>query len=86
MAQASLEKLSSLNPHVKIDVLEGPINGTVISKYSLVICCENCFGECVKVNDACRHHGVKFMMAQTRGLAGNIFVDLGKDFEVWPHA
>jgi len=80
--EASLEKLSSLNPHVKIDVLEGPINGTVISKYSLVICCENCFGECVKVNDACRHHGVKFMMAQTRGLAGNIFVDLGKDFEV----
>lgn len=81
-AQVSLERLASLNRHVDMKILEGPVNKSTIEQYSLVICSDSPFGECVMVNDACRAAGVKFIMTQARGLAGNIFVDLGDEFEV----
>lgn len=81
-ADVSLERLSSLNRHVEMKILDGPVNKTTVEQYSLVICTDSPFGECVMVNDACRAAGVKFIMAQVRGLAGNIFVDLGDKFEV----
>jgi ubiquitin-activating enzyme E1 len=81
-AQVSLERLSSLNRHVEMSILDGPVNKTTIGQYSLVICTDSPFGECVMVNDACRAAGVKFIMVQARGLAGNIFVDFGTDFHV----
>jgi len=81
-AQVSLDRLSSLNRHVEMKILEGPVNKSTIEQYSLVICSDSPFGECVMVNDACRAAGVKFIMTQARGLAGNIFVDLGNNFDV----
>lgn len=81
-AVVSLERLASLNRHVQMKILDGPVNRTTIEQYSLVICTDSPFGECVMVNDACRAAGVKFIMVQARGFAGNIFVDLGPAFEV----
>jgi molybdopterin/thiamine biosynthesis adenylyltransferase len=81
-AEVSLERLAGLNRHVELKILEGPVNKTTIEQYSLVICTDSPFGECVMVNDACRAAGVKFIMTQARGLAGDIFVDLGDDFQV----
>ena len=81
-AEVSLERVVGLNRNVEIKILEGPVNKTTIEQYSLVICTDSPFGECVMVNDACRAAGVKFIMTQARGLAGDIFVDLGDDFEV----
>jgi len=81
-AVVSLERLASLNRHVQMKILDGPVNRTTIEQYSLVICTDSPFGECVMVNDACRAAGVKFIMVQARGFAGNIFVDLGAAFEV----
>lgn len=81
-AEVSLERLAGLNRYVEMKILEGPVNKTTIEQYSLVICTDSPFGECVMVNDACRAAGVKFIMTQARGLAGDIFVDLGDEFEV----
>ncbi|KAJ1471876.1 hypothetical protein T484DRAFT_1842447 [Baffinella frigidus] len=81
-AAATVEKLAGLNPHVTIDVLETEVNAEVVARYSLVVCTDRIFGECVRINDACRAQGVKFIMAQTRGVFGHIFVDFGADHEV----
>ena len=81
-AHVSLEHLASLNRHVAMSVLDGPVNKTTLERFSLVICTDSPFGECVMVNDACRAAGVKFIMVQARGFAGNIFVDFGPNFEV----
>ena len=81
-AEVSAAQLSDLNPNTKIEVLEGSLGIEDISRYNLVICTDSVFGECVQVDDACRALGIKFIMAQTRGVFGSIFVDLGNDFVV----
>eukprot|EP00291_Cryptomonas_curvata_P023224 CAMPEP_0172160716 /NCGR_PEP_ID=MMETSP1050-20130122/5715_1 /TAXON_ID=233186 /ORGANISM="Cryptomonas curvata, Strain CCAP979/52" /LENGTH=504 /DNA_ID=CAMNT_0012830515 /DNA_START=177 /DNA_END=1687 /DNA_ORIENTATION=- len=81
-ANVSRDRLADLNQYVKIDVLEGQVGPAEIANFSLVICTDAVFGECVLVNDACRDHGIAFIMAQTRGVYGNIFVDFGPEFVV----
>jgi hypothetical protein len=63
-AAVSRDRLADLNQYVKIDVLEGPVGAAELANFSLVLCTDACFGECVAVNDACRAQGIAFMMAQ----------------------
>ena len=63
-ANVSRDRLADLNQYVKIDVLEGPVGAAELANFSLVLCTDACFGECVAVNDACRAHGIAFIMAQ----------------------
>lgn len=82
-AEVSASRLSDLNPHTRIEVLEGMVGIEDIGTFNLVICTDSVFGECVQVDDACRALGIKFIMAQTRGVFGSIFVDLGDNFTVY---
>jgi ubiquitin-activating enzyme E1 len=63
-ANVSRDRLADLNQYVRIDVLEGQVGPAEIANFSLVICTDAVFGECVLVNDACRDHGIAFIMAQ----------------------
>jgi len=82
-SHVSAEHLADLNPYVKVDVYDGDIEERMIANFTLVICTEQCFGECVQTNDVCHALGVKFIMVQSRGVFGSIFCDFGKDFVVY---
>ncbi len=36
----------------------------------------------IELNQLCRKHGVKFIVAQTRGLCANVFCDMGNEHVV----
>ena len=86
-AVVSRDRLADLNQYVRIDVLEGPVSASELANFSLVLCTDACFGECVAVNDACRELGIAFIMAQVNhGLQTRISSHSSTDTYACTHA
>ncbi|XP_078104826.1 ubiquitin-like modifier-activating enzyme 1 [Sander vitreus] len=81
-ATCSLQQLSALNPHVCVLAHPGPLDEDLILQFQVVVLTDSslddqkCFGE------LCHSHGIKFIVADTKGLCGQLFCDFGEEFEV----
>jgi ubiquitin-activating enzyme E1 len=91
-AQACLEKLSELNPYVKVTVLENEnqFHDVIASGACHVVCqTEMLINGAVldqeKLDAECRSHKVGFISSQTFGPWGYGFVDFGPDHVVTDH-
>ncbi|XP_043833789.1 ubiquitin-like modifier-activating enzyme 7 [Dromiciops gliroides] len=81
-AQASLPRLKQLNRDVCINTYEGPLTETVLRRFQVVILTDSTLEEQLQVGKLCHEHGVRFLVASTRGLVGQLFCDFGEKFTI----
>eukprot|EP00906_Rhabdomonas_costata_P001868 RCo002976 len=76
-----LPRLAELNPAVSCRVHSGPVDRDLLRDVDVA-----CFVDqgqlegLIECNEACRESGVGFIAAETRGVCGYVFVDLGSTF------
>lgn len=80
--QVSRDKLAELNSYVPIDVVDS-IADSELSHFQVVVATDTVtLEEKIRINNFCHGAGIKFISTETRGLFGNVFVDLGDEFSV----
>eukprot|EP00184_Porphyridium_aerugineum_P006310 CAMPEP_0184706368 /NCGR_PEP_ID=MMETSP0313-20130426/36723_1 /TAXON_ID=2792 /ORGANISM="Porphyridium aerugineum, Strain SAG 1380-2" /LENGTH=1155 /DNA_ID=CAMNT_0027167921 /DNA_START=364 /DNA_END=3832 /DNA_ORIENTATION=+ len=82
-AEACVGDLTTLNPYVKVHVLdENQINGDELKKHQVLICVDQPLDRQISTNEVCRNNGVKFIACASRGAFGMTFNDFGDEFTV----
>ncbi|XP_059965497.1 ubiquitin-like modifier-activating enzyme 7 isoform X4 [Mesoplodon densirostris] len=81
-AEASQELLAKLNGAVQVCIHTGDITEDLLLDFQVVVLTASDLQEQLKVGTICHKHGVCFLVADTRGLVGQLFCDFGEDFTV----
>ncbi|XP_011363035.1 ubiquitin-like modifier-activating enzyme 7 isoform X2 [Pteropus vampyrus] len=81
-AEASQELLAKLNGAVQVHVYTGDITEELLLNFQVVVLTTSNLEEQLKVGTLCHKHGVCFLVADTRGLMGQLFCDFGENFTV----
>lgn len=81
-AEASLEHVAKLNGAVRVCVHTGDITEDLLLGFQVVVLTASDLEEQLKVGTLCHKHGVCFLVADTRGLVGQLFCDFGENFTV----
>lgn len=82
-AEASLEQLKNLNPHVEVLVEQNDLPNEVIGNYDCVVVTDNYDKKyLLELNNLCRERKIGFIYAGNLGLYGFTFVDFGDEHKV----
>ncbi|KAM7006559.1 ubiquitin-like modifier-activating enzyme 1 [Tautogolabrus adspersus] len=81
-ATCSLQQLSALNPHVCVSAHTGPLDEDLLQPSRVVVLTESSLEDQKRLGQLCHSRNIKFIVADTKGLCGQLFCDFGKDFEV----
>ncbi|KAL0221082.1 hypothetical protein RCL1_000936 [Eukaryota sp. TZLM3-RCL] len=81
-ALACYKKFKTLNAYVEVNVNTSPLTEPLISQFSVVVLTNSAEEEYTTVSQICRHHGVKFIIADSRGVTGRVFCDFGDSHTV----
>jgi ubiquitin-activating enzyme E1 len=82
-AACSVKELGAVNANVKVDVLEGALSEENLKKYHVVVFCNSDnVDEVERVSEFCHANKIKFINAESKGLFGTVFVDMGEDFVI----
>ncbi|KAM5293141.1 ubiquitin-like modifier-activating enzyme 7 [Ctenodactylus gundi] len=81
-AEASQELLAQLNEDVQVCIHTGDIAEDLVLNFQVVVLTASKLEEQLTVGAWCHKHGVCFVVADTRGLVGQLFCDFGEDFTV----
>ncbi|KAK5872579.1 hypothetical protein PBY51_013263 [Eleginops maclovinus] len=81
-ATCSLQQLSALNPHVRVYAHTGPLDEKLLLQFQVVVVTDSSLDDQKRFGDLCHSQGIKFIVADTKGLCGQLFCDFGEQFEV----
>ncbi|XP_074406180.1 ubiquitin-like modifier-activating enzyme 7 [Zonotrichia albicollis] len=81
-AKASQRALAELNPHVVVKAHTGELSEAFLASFKVVVLTESPLEEQLRVGDFCHARGICFIVADTKGLAGQLFCDFGEHFVV----
>ncbi|RVE73454.1 hypothetical protein OJAV_G00047140 [Oryzias javanicus] len=81
-ATCSLQQLSSLNPHVRVSAHSGPLDEDLLLQFQIVVLTDSSLDDQKRFGQLCHSHGIKLIVADTKGLCGQLFCDFGEKFEV----
>ncbi|XP_041321287.1 ubiquitin-like modifier-activating enzyme 7 isoform X4 [Pyrgilauda ruficollis] len=81
-AKASQRALAELNPHVVVEAHTGELSEAFLASFQVVVLTESPLEEQLRVGDFCHAQGICFIVADTKGLAGQLFCDFGERFVV----
>ncbi|XP_038128902.1 ubiquitin-like modifier-activating enzyme 1 [Cyprinodon tularosa] len=81
-ATSSLPQLSALNRHVLVSSHTGPLNEDLLLKFQVVVLTDSSLDDQKRFGEFCHKHGIKLIVADTKGLCGQLFCDFGEEFEV----
>lgn len=81
-ATCSLQQLSALNPHVRVSAYTGPLDEDLLLQFQVVVLTDSSLDDQKRFNELCHSQGIKFIVADTKGLCGQLFCDFGEEFEV----
>ncbi|XP_037069902.1 ubiquitin-like modifier-activating enzyme 1 isoform X3 [Pollicipes pollicipes] len=81
-ADASLVPLAKLNPYVNTEVHAGELDEPLLRQFSTLVLTGATLDEQLRLAEVCRRHGVALIVADTRGLFGQVFCDFGPEFVV----
>uniref|UniRef100_A0A8C0LBX2 Ubiquitin like modifier activating enzyme 7 n=1 Tax=Canis lupus dingo TaxID=286419 RepID=A0A8C0LBX2_CANLU len=81
-AEASRELVAKLNKGVQVSVHTGDITEELLLGFQVVVLTTSKLEEQLKVGTLCHELGICFLVADTRGLVGQLFCDFGEDFTV----
>ncbi|XP_066554225.1 ubiquitin-like modifier-activating enzyme 1 [Amia ocellicauda] len=81
-AECSLNKLSELNNYVTVSSHTGPLTQDLLAQNQVVVLTNSSLEEQLRIGSFCHSNGIKFIVADTKGLCGQLFCDFGEQFEV----
>ncbi|XP_059679045.1 ubiquitin-like modifier-activating enzyme 7 [Gavia stellata] len=81
-AEASQRVLAELNPRVVVAAYTRELSEAFLASFQVVVLTESSLEEQLRVGDFCHAHGICFIVADAKGLAGQLFCDFGKHFVV----
>ncbi|KAG8523972.1 Ubiquitin-like modifier-activating enzyme 7 [Galemys pyrenaicus] len=81
-AEVSRGPLAKLNEAVQVCVHTGDITEDLLQNFQVVVLTASELEEQLKVGTFCHKHGICFLVADTRGLVGQLFCDFGEHFTV----
>ncbi|XP_035007429.1 ubiquitin-like modifier-activating enzyme 1 [Hippoglossus stenolepis] len=81
-ATCSLKQLSALNPYVHVSAHTAPLDEELLLQFQVVVLTDSSLDDQKRFGDLCHSRGVKFIVADTKGLCGQLFCDFGEEFEV----
>jgi ubiquitin-activating enzyme E1 len=82
-AAASVQKLSELNPYVRVVLHEDKnLSEAFLSQFEVMIVCNGSLELATRLDAFCHAHGKGFIRGEARGPFGSIFVDFGPHFVV----
>ncbi|NXW77811.1 UBA1 enzyme, partial [Hirundo rustica] len=81
-AKASQQALAELNPCVVVEAYTGELSEAFLASFQVVVLTESPLEEQLRVGDFCHAHSICFIVADTKGLAGQLFCDFGEHFVV----
>uniref|UniRef100_A0A8C4XJS3 E1 ubiquitin-activating enzyme n=1 Tax=Falco tinnunculus TaxID=100819 RepID=A0A8C4XJS3_FALTI len=81
-AEASQRALADLNPRVVVAAYTGELLEDFLTSFQVVVLTESPLEEQLRVGDFCHAQGICFIVADAKGLAGQLFCDFGKHFIV----
>ncbi|NXE97996.1 UBA1 enzyme, partial [Menura novaehollandiae] len=81
-AAASQRALAELNPHVVVEAYTRELSEAFLASFEVVVLTESPLEEQLRVGDFCHAQGICFIVADAKGLAGQLFCDFGERFVV----
>ncbi|XP_041802065.1 ubiquitin-like modifier-activating enzyme 1 [Chelmon rostratus] len=81
-ATCSLQQLSDLNPRVQVSAHPGPLHDDLLLQFQVVVLTNSSLDDQKRFGELCHSQGIKFIVADTKGLCGQLFCDFGEEFEV----
>ncbi|XP_009475144.1 PREDICTED: ubiquitin-like modifier-activating enzyme 7 [Nipponia nippon] len=81
-AEASRRALAELNPRVAVVAHTGELSEAFLASFQVVVLTESPLEEQLHIGDFCHARGICFIVADAKGLAGQLFCDFGKHFVV----
>ncbi|KAM4663197.1 LOW QUALITY PROTEIN: ubiquitin-like modifier-activating enzyme 1 [Discoglossus pictus] len=81
-AEVSHPRLAELNTYVPVTASTCPLTDEFLSTFQLVILTNSTLEEQLRVDDFCHSHDIKFIVADNRGLFGQLFCDFGEEMVV----
>ncbi|XP_061113280.1 ubiquitin-like modifier-activating enzyme 1 [Conger conger] len=81
-AECSQPQLAQLNAYVKVSTYTGPLTEDFLAQFQVVVLTDSSLDEQRHFGDFCHSNDIKFIVADTKGLCGQLFCDFGEEFEV----
>ncbi|XP_041743474.1 ubiquitin-like modifier-activating enzyme 1 isoform X2 [Coregonus clupeaformis] len=81
-ALSSQPQLSALNPHVHVSAQTGPLKESLLQQFQVVVLTDSSLDDQQRFGTFCHSNGIKLIVADTKGLCGQLFCDFGEEFEV----
>ncbi|NWV59987.1 UBA7 enzyme, partial [Malurus elegans] len=81
-AEASRRALAELNPRVVVKAHTGELSEAFLASFQVVVLTESPLEEQLRIGNFCHARDICFIVADTKGLAGQLFCDFGERFVV----
>lgn len=81
-AEVCHPRLAELNNYVPVSTHTGPLTEDFLVNFQVVVLTNSSLDEQLRVGDFCHDKSIKFIVADTRGLFGQLFCDFGEDMVV----
>ncbi|XP_032746418.1 ubiquitin-like modifier-activating enzyme 1 Y [Rattus rattus] len=78
-AEVSQPRLAELNSYVPVHTYTGPLVDDFLSGFQVVVLTNTPLEYQLQVGEFCHSHGIKLVVADTRGLVGQLFCDFGEE-------
>ncbi|XP_066469521.1 ubiquitin-like modifier-activating enzyme 7 isoform X2 [Tiliqua scincoides] len=82
-AMVSKRHLAELNRYVLVDAYAGELSESFLSPFQVVVLTNSSLKEQQRISDFCHTKNICFVLADTKGLTGQLFCDFGEDFMVY---
>uniref|UniRef100_A0A672GKR7 E1 ubiquitin-activating enzyme n=1 Tax=Salarias fasciatus TaxID=181472 RepID=A0A672GKR7_SALFA len=82
-AEVSQPRLAELNNYVPVTAYTGALTEDYLTKFQVVVLTNSTLDEQQHVGDFCHSKGIKLIVADTRGLFGQLFCDFGDEMVVY---
>ncbi|XP_044943258.1 LOW QUALITY PROTEIN: ubiquitin-like modifier-activating enzyme 1 [Mustela putorius furo] len=78
-AEVSQPRLAELNSYVPVTTYTGALTEEFLSGFQVVVLTNTPLEDQLQVGEFCHSHGIKLVVADTRGLFGQLFCDFGEE-------
>ncbi|XP_048462212.1 ubiquitin-like modifier-activating enzyme 1 [Rhincodon typus] len=81
-AKASEHRLAELNSYVPVSSYTGKLTEDFLCQFQVVVLTDSTLEEQLQIGEFCHNYNTKFIVADTKGLFGQLFCDFGEKFTV----
>lgn len=82
-AEVSQTRLAELNSYVPVTAYTGALTNDYLTDFQVVVLTSSTLDEQTRIGEFCHSKGIKLIIADTRGLFGQLFCDFGEEMVVY---